>query len=82
MDGAFNKTRLTGVVKAMRDNDYPDTFTNWYEAFVMNQIASVDAGMAMCKRADTKSQNLFSLFLFLHSNHFHKSSIMQVKLPS
>ena len=36
VDGAFNKTQLAGVVKAMRENGYPDIFTNWYEAFVMN----------------------------------------------
>ena len=50
VDGAFNKTNLDGVVKAMRENDYPETFVNWYEAFVMNQIASVDTGMTACKR--------------------------------
>ena len=33
VDGAFNKTNLDGVVKAMRENDYPDTFVDWYEAF-------------------------------------------------
>ena len=33
VDGAFNKTNLDGVVKAMRENDYPDTFVDWYEVF-------------------------------------------------
>ena len=50
VDGAFNKTNLTGVVKAMRDKGYPDTFTKWYEAFVMNQTICIDTGMTYCKR--------------------------------
>ena len=50
VDGAFNKTRLADVIKAMREDGFPDIFTNWYEAFVMNQIASVDTGLTRCKR--------------------------------
>ena len=37
VDGAFNKTNLQGVVKAMRDRNFPDIFTNWYEAFVLRK---------------------------------------------
>ena len=43
VDGAFNKTNLQGVVKAMRDRNFPDIFTNWYEALV-------DTGMTSCTR--------------------------------
>ena len=50
VDGAFNKTQLAEVVKAMQDDGYPDIFVNWYEAFVMNQTASVDTGLTKCKR--------------------------------
>ena len=50
MDEAFNKTNLDGVVKAMHENDYLSTFVHWYEAFVMNQITSVNTGMSVCKR--------------------------------
>ena len=37
----------------MRDEDYPDIFTNWYESVVMNQIAFVDMGIAKIKRGLT-----------------------------
>ena len=53
VDGAFNKTRQMGVVESMRDEDYPDIFTNWYESIVMNQIAFVDMGIAKIKRGLT-----------------------------
>ena len=45
VDGAFNKTRLMGVVQSMREEGDPDIFTNWYEAVLMNQIACVDIGI-------------------------------------
>ena len=38
------------VLKAMRDNDYPDIFSNWYEAFMFNQVVCVDTGLTKCKR--------------------------------
>ena len=50
VDGAFNKTNLQGVVAAMRERNFPDLFTNWYEAFVLNQTALVDTGMTTCTR--------------------------------
>ena len=50
VDGAFNKTNLQGVINAMRESNFPDFFTNWYEAFVLNQDALVDTGMTSCIR--------------------------------
>ena len=50
VDGAFNKTNLQGVVNAMRESNFPDIFTNRYEAFVLNQNALVDTGMTSCIR--------------------------------
>ena len=53
VDGAFNKTRLIGVVESMREEGHPDIFTNWYEAVVMNQIACVDIGITKSTRGLT-----------------------------
>ncbi|MCP3891424.1 MAG: hypothetical protein GY702_21550, partial [Desulfobulbaceae bacterium] len=54
VDGAFNKTQQMGVVESMRDEGYPDIFTNWYESFLMNQIACVDTGIAKSSRGLTR----------------------------
>ena len=54
VDGAFNKTRQMGVVESMRDEGHPDIFTNWYESFLMNQIACVDMGIAKSSRGLTR----------------------------
>ena len=53
VDGVSNKAQLACMLKALRDNGYPDTFTDRYEAFVMNQNASIDKDLTKCKKVLT-----------------------------